>query len=58
MAKTKDLYLRFVPRIGEVPECYEVKRLTNSTDYNPNAVMSRREVNELCKRRDWKVHIT
>lgn len=57
MVKTKTITFSFPHHDPNVQggRLYRVERLTNSVDFAPRQLVTKKEVDELCSARDWTV---
>jgi hypothetical protein len=56
--KTKHIYLKYIAAFtGDVPS-YEVQKVENTIEYSPGQILKQREVQTLCHKNVWRVHIS
>jgi hypothetical protein len=43
--------------LGDPTKTFKIEKLTDTTEFAPGSFLSKKEVDELCVARDWKVTI-
>lgn len=60
-AKIKTIILSFpharVESADGKPWVYQIEKVTDSTEFGPGSFLEKKEVDELCAARDWKVTV-
>jgi hypothetical protein len=45
------------PTRSDAPRVYRVEKVTDSTEFEPTRQLSKKQVDELCDAKDWKVTV-